>query len=379
MIKTIQILGHGATARLAALALHESLHEFAGGRESYEISWRATDEAKRDGPVLALNLATLDFLDQFGIAPSGCPVDRVGIYAANDRPHIWTPGLIVSGEDVAASSLGRIVWQKDLLAALDEALRARHIDSSQQAIKADLTICTDQSHLYQPRSYGQTALTGLLSHLGPLGPHKNMAAQFFFPSGPLALLPLSDQQSVFIWTRRDKTAKNLLSLEKEKFLLFLCHHLPAAWQEVELAGNVEAHQLKFFFSSDWVQKDRLLIGEAAHQLHPLAGQGWNVCVEDVRLLAEMASEAIYLGLPAFSSVMLADYQKSRRAHAGALARAVDLLARIPFLSSSAAAACLDALALSKKLRRFFTHAGAGRLSSLRASSAKRTGTPSRTG
>ncbi len=382
MTKKVQILGAGATARLAAVALHDAGHE---------AHWRAPASApaeanKHSGAqLLALNVATLEFLDRLNIRPPGQAVDAIEIYAAHERPYIWTPGFVVKAQDIDRADLGRIVWQKDLLEALDEALDARALKASTEQIAADLTICADRSHFYKASDYGQTALTGLISHSWP---HRSMATQFFFPDGPLALLPIDDHRgnnrSVFIWTRRDEMARALMRLAKEKvskkkFLLFLREHLPVNKQEVELVGDIEAHKLKFFFSSNWIQKDKLLIGEAAHLVHPLAGQGWNICVEDVRLLADMVREKMFLGLEVFLPPMLEDYQRQRRAHAGALSRAVDLLARLPLLSGALPAALLDMLALSKLARRFFAHAGAGKLSSFRASSTKRIGMPSRTG
>ena len=376
MLKKVQILGDGATARLAALGLSDAGCEVHLCAPPSSPSPPRRNDMRASAQILALNLATCASLDQLNVRPQGRPVEAIGVYAADETPHIWMPGFVVKAGDVDSAHLGRIVWQKDLLAALDEGLRARKIEIHEEEIKADLTICADRSHFYKASDYGQTALTGLVKHRWS---HQNMAVQFFFSDGPLALLPVDDDHSVFIWTRPDETARALCDLEKKKFLLFLRQYLPADKQEVELAGEVEAHRLKFFFSSDWVQKDKLLIGEAAHQIHPLAGQGWNICVEDVSLLAEMAREAMFLGLPVFSSSQLEDYQRRRRAHGGALARSVDLLARFPLLSGTLPAALFDVLALSKPARRFFAHAGAGKLSSLRASSTKRIGMPSRTG
>lgn len=361
MKKIIQITAPkaSATARLVAIAIAKT------GNFPQLIEQQNSNPS--NNMALALNVASLKFLQEFDVVVEGTSILSINIYASNQVGKIYSPPFTVKASDIEQENLGKVLWQKDLLDALPKPL-------NQPCDKADFTIETGGS-VFDGTSYKQIALSGTISHDWQ---HQNTAEQFFYADGPLALLPLMGNRSFFIWTRPTKQAQILLSLANENFCKFLGEHLPNNKQNFMVEGKILSHPLRFHFASNWVRGDKLLLGNAAHVPHPLAGQGWNICVEDIKTLFELIENYQKLGLEVFSPTMLREYQNSRQARSGALTRLIHQLAKHNFLSNPIGAAALDFLSLSDKLKKVFANAGAGTFHNFIASSTNKIGTPSST-
>ncbi|WP_054763313.1 FAD-dependent monooxygenase [Methylomonas koyamae] len=139
----------------------------------------------------------------------------------------------------------------------------------------------------QVTEYGQTALvTTVHSAL----PHRNTAFERFTEFGPLALLPVAGKQSAVVWTRSHEQAETLLNANDREFLAELQDCFGYRLGELKLAAPRRAFPLSLIRAESMVSGRTVIIGNAVHQLHPVAGQGFNLGIRDVALLAEMLIE-----------------------------------------------------------------------------------------
>lgn len=152
--------------------------------------------------------------------------------------------------------------------------------------------------------------------------HANVAQQVFLPDGPLALLPLPDPHMMaLVWSLPEARAHALVSAPTN----ILAHELQAAtddrFGQLIPDGAMAAQKLALFLAENYCHERSVLVGEAAHIIHPLAGQGFNLTLRDAAQLAETLYQAKSLGLPLHDATMLADYAAQRRSAALQMAAA----------------------------------------------------------
>jgi len=157
--------------------------------------------------------------------------------------------------------------------------------------------------------YGQTALvTTVTSSL----PHKNTAFERFTSSGPLALLPIEKNQCAVVWTRTTEDAEALMLGNEASFLAELQDCFGFKLGALSLTAPRRAFPLSLIRADKMVSGRAVIIGNAAHQLHPVAGQGFNLGLRDVIHLAERLLEQIELQKDIGSSEFLNEYAHSRK-------------------------------------------------------------------
>ena len=168
--------------------------------------------------------------------------------------------------------------------------------------------------------YGQSALVAAISHEKD---HEGVAHQFFMPEGPLAILPLKGNRSSIVWTERGDRAKALTDLPDAAYLDVLRPRFGDFLGEISLAGGRFTYPLGLSVANRFVAERVALVGDAAHAVHPIAGQGLNAGLKDVGALAEVLIEATRRGEDMGRIDVLERYQRWRRFDASMLALATD--------------------------------------------------------
>ncbi len=174
--------------------------------------------------------------------------------------------------------------------------------------------------------YGQTALVTAVRHAAD---HQGIAHQFFMPAGPLAILPLpGGHHSSIVWSEETATAEAIQALDDEGYLAALRPRFGAFLGEISLAGERFTYPLSLSLAERFVAPRVALVGDAAHGVHPIAGQGLNLGLRDVGALAEVMVGARRRGEDIGSPVTLEAYQIWRRFDATALALGMDAVNRV---------------------------------------------------
>ena len=173
--------------------------------------------------------------------------------------------------------------------------------------------------------YGQTALVCALEHELP---HNGVAHQFFMPPGPLAILPLTGNRSSIVWSETARNAAAINALSDEAYLDVLRPRFGSFLGEVSLVGRRYTYPLSLSLAHNMVAPRVALVGDAAHGVHPIAGQGLNAGLRDVAALAEIVADAQRRGEDIGSDAALARYQQWRRFDNTTLALATDSFNRL---------------------------------------------------
>ncbi len=174
-------------------------------------------------------------------------------------------------------------------------------------------------------SYGQTSLVCAIQHERP---HNGTAHQFFMPSGPLALLPLLGNRTSIVWTESNGNATRIQAMEDDGYLATLRPAIGEFLGKIRLEGDRYSYPLALSVANRFVTRRVALIGDAAHRVHPLAGQGLNAGLKDVGALAEILVQARRRGEDIGALDVLERYQTWRRFDTAALAAVTDTLNRL---------------------------------------------------
>jgi 2-octaprenyl-6-methoxyphenol hydroxylase len=159
-------------------------------------------------------------------------------------------------------------------------------------------------------------------------PHHGRAEEHFLPGGPFAILPLPNNRASIVWTEDAAEAERILRLSDAEFLAELEKRFGLHLGELALAGPRRAFPVGFAVARSFVAERVVLVGDAAHSIHPIAGQGLNMGLRDVAALAEAIVDAVRLGLDPGTAPVLDRYQRWRRFDTMAMGIATDGLNRL---------------------------------------------------
>jgi 2-octaprenyl-6-methoxyphenol hydroxylase len=210
------------------------------------------------------------------------------------------------------------------------------------------------------RGYDQS---GIVATIGHTREHNGKAVQHFLPSGSFAILPLTGKRSSIVWTEGTAEAKRIVALPPSEFLAELELRFGLQLGELEVLSPARAYPLQISIARSFIGERLALVGDAAHVIHPLAGQGLNMGLRDVAALAECIADNARLGLDPGAPEILTRYQRWRRTDTVSMGLATDSLNRL-FSNESTPLKYLRDLGLglvdrAPGLKKFFAREAAG--------------------
>ena len=169
-------------------------------------------------------------------------------------------------------------------------------------------------------------------------PISGIAHQLFLPAGPLAILPLTGNRSSIVWTEKTGLAEQINALGDDDYLAVLRPRFGDFLGRIDLAGARYTYPLSLSLAQSYTAERLALVGDAAHGVHPIAGQGLNAGLRDVAALAQVIEDARRRGEDIGAPSVLERYARWRRFDTATLAGATDLFNRL-FSSDSPGCAC----------------------------------------
>lgn len=231
---------------------------------------------------------------------------------AADQIDIVGPGH-VSDITHTTSGVSARIGTKDLTAQLLIAA-----DGPKSSIRNRAGITTDG------RDYGQSALVTTIAHSLP---HDGLALQRFLPGGPLAVLPLTDQRSQIVWSDKCAAIEAALTISEADFIAELSLRIGDHLGDLSLDAPRQSYPLHLQLAQDYIATRLVVVGDAAHVIHPLAGQGLNLGLRDAATLHDVLKRALLTGRD-IGGAVLGEYAAWRRSDVTALATATDGLSYI---------------------------------------------------
>jgi 2-octaprenyl-6-methoxyphenol hydroxylase len=353
-----------AGAGLAGLALGIALRQGLGSDFSVVVADPGLGRAGRDERASAIAAAARRLLETIGvweaIAADAQPI-RDMVITDSALVDAVRPTFLRFGGDVAPGErFAHMIENARLIAALLAAARREGVHLEPRAVtgfmsagervrvlvgdrvvNAQLLVAADgaRSRLRALAniptygwSYGQAAIVTTVGHERD---HEGRAVEHFLPAGPFAILPLTGRRSSIVWTQDRPCAEHLMGLSDAAFLTELERRFGHELGEIRLIGPRRSYPLAYAVARSFTAERLALVGDAAHVIHPIAGQGLNLGLRDVAALAEAIADAARLGLDPGSPDVLTRYQRWRRFDTMARGVATDALNRL-FSNQSAA-------------------------------------------
>ncbi|MFT6385900.1 MAG: 2-octaprenyl-6-methoxyphenol hydroxylase [Rickettsiales bacterium] len=339
----IIIIGGGFSGLTAALYLAKSNPNIQIALlEKYDI---LKQDKKRDGRSFAISKSSLEVFYKNGITKSieenAGTIKKIKIVDGDSPFYLNFDADHDSSKNSTSEKFGLVVENFHIHNALrDEVLKQNNIEiicpnfyeeitfennqasvtlDDKRLIKSKLILACDGrfSDLRDKfdiktfkKSYEQTALVFNISHSLA---HQNIALEKFLPDGPFAVLPMkNDLESSIVWTLRKEKAETIFQMDEENFLHQLKKSTGDYLGEIKLLNKPFKYNLDLIVADKFYHQRLILIGDAAHGIHPIAGQGFNLGVDDIRVLNDLVKESLECGLDIGSETLLQKYNKIRK-------------------------------------------------------------------
>lgn len=235
-------------------------------------------------------------------------------------------------EDVAARA--EVIAPAEIAGYSAEAATARLSLRDGRVLSAPLIVAADgaMSGLRQMAGIGVVThdyrQSGVVTTIAHELPHQGVAYEHFRPAGPFASLPLPGNRSSLVWTESTAEAARLKALPPAQAALEIEAAMGSSLGTVSVEESIQTFPLRLQLARQFVAPRLALIGDAAHVVHPLAGQGLNLGLSDVAALAETVLDAIRLGVDSGGDEALGRYQSWRRLDTALMAAVTDNLNRL---------------------------------------------------
>ena len=291
---------------------------------------------------LAVTQTSMRIFDTIGlgkkIKKNSYSFDEIEVFDAHLREISCYPNITFNHSKKNSDSLGRIIKSGHMRKIIfDEIINLKNVSFFQnnninrvfyndqkiflrtnkyKSLSANICIVADGRNSVLSKALGikgtkkdykQSSLTFDFSYKNTDGLHSK-AYQFFFPGGPLALLPLSKDTFSVVWTLKAYEAKKLHKLNSKDFLFLFNKKCMNIFQDIKLLSKININPLSHYNANKYVHDRLVLVGDSAHFIHPIAGQGLNIGLKDVALLAEVIVDNYRLGLDIGNPIYLRKYQ-----------------------------------------------------------------------
>ena len=354
--RDLMILGGGLVGMTLALAAAKK------GISSHVVDRADPAELTAEGfdaRASAISTASWNLFTNIGLAdalePHGCAISSIAVTDG------MKPGRIDFQPEPHEGTLGRMFANRQLRlslfeAAKDQPLIAWHSKANvvdRQRGEHGVSVTLEDGTMLQASlmcaaegrgsptrkeagftmaqwDYSHRAIIAGLTHEKP---HGGVAWEIFYPEGPFALLPLLDDEqgrhrSALVWTVEEKNAEGVLALGNRAFRHEVAKRMHGIFGDITVEGQRSSWPLGFQHTAKIVDHRLALVGDAAHGMHPIAGQGLNLGIRDVGALVDVLAEGQRLGLDPGDAQMLAKYEKWRAMDSLMVMGATDTLTRL---------------------------------------------------
>ncbi|MBB4041374.1 2-octaprenyl-6-methoxyphenol hydroxylase [Microvirga flocculans] len=360
----IVIAGGGLAGLSLGLALKQAL---ADGVEVVMCDPALQRDPHGDKRSYAIAAAVRRMLEALGVwdqmADKAQPIRDMVITDSRLQDPVRPTFLTFAGDVDGNEPFAHMITAGDLTAALLQACRAAGLDLRPEGVKgfapqggrtdvtltggevlpASLLVAADgaRSRLREQAGIGwiswpyrQSGIVATISHERD---HEGRAVEHFLPSGPFAILPLKPEtqpdgslrhRSSIVWSERSENVPALLESHPEDLLAELERRFGLQLGKLAFETGPQAYPLSFGVARSFVAERLALLGDAAHVIHPIAGQGLNVGLHDVAALAEIVTDAMRLGMDPGAADVLDRYERARRAEITAMGMMTDGLNRL---------------------------------------------------
>jgi 2-octaprenyl-6-methoxyphenol hydroxylase len=325
IVTDIAILGCGMTGMMTALAFANS------GIKTSIIEQSTSEEFPLDVRTTTFNVASRHFFDKVGIWPLFAK--EVGelkeIYIVDNK----SPRMLHL-DSLDGKSKGYVIPNMFIKESLYKAVKENPMIKLMKGVDYDipyqengkviinekissdiLLVCEGRNSKLKEifpakidKSYGQSALSFVVEHEKP---HEGTAVEHFFTPGPFATLPMrAPCKSSIVWTESNEAANLFANLPKKELEMHLQERMGEFLGNVKIISDVQKFHLTARITKKYYQGNIILLGDSAHSIHPLAGQGLNQSIKDIDSIVSILTKRLQLGLE-LDTIAYAEYEKSR--------------------------------------------------------------------